>query len=335
MAIDSAWSVRHYEREFSCASHSTRGLSPVATHRERGNVQGTRRMMELMRRVESWLDSLRRPARGKVSWPAMPGKYRVANAQAPVAVCTLSSNELISRVQGQGIAIIGRAYTPNLGLEKIVLNVLTNPHIRFLIVCGRENPVFQVGQTLQSLFSNGVDENSRIIGAAGLLAELKGLSTVEVEAFRRQVTLVDMVGEMRPDVIAARAEEAASASQSPVAESVHVTGIRRGEPRVLTAGGRRQPMDYDRLGFFVITVHSDEGEIEVQHFSGEGQLANLIRGHSGEAIRLALLEAGLLSQLSHAAYLGAELAKAEMALRLGLVYDQDQPVRRAEPVPQA
>jgi hypothetical protein len=41
----------------------------------------------------------------------------------------------------------------------------------------------------------------------------------------------------------------------------------------------------------------------------------------------------LISQLSHAGYLGAELAKAESALRLGLgiYYEQDRPLRRSTP----
>jgi tetrahydromethanopterin S-methyltransferase subunit A len=43
---------------------------------------------------------------------------------------------------------------------------------------------------------------------------------------------------------------------------------------------------------------------------------------------LGLLREDLVSQLSHAGYLGAELAKAEAALCLGLCYEQDQPLRR-------
>jgi hypothetical protein len=42
---------------------------------------------------------------------------------------------------------------------------------------------------------------------------------------------------------------------------------------------------------------------------------------------LGLIRERLVSQLSHAGYLGAELAKAESALRLGLRYAQDRPLR--------
>ena len=45
---------------------------------------------------------------------------------------------------------------------------------------------------------------------------------------------------------------------------------------------------------------------------------------------LGLLREGLVTQLSHAGYLGEELAKAEAALRFDLRYDQDRPLRRRE-----
>jgi hypothetical protein len=52
---------------------------------------------------------------------------------------------------------------------------------------------------------------------------------------------------------------------------------------------------------------------------------------------LGLLRDGLVTQLSHAGYLGEELAKAQTALQFGLRYDQDRPLRPREtpaPVPE-
>ena len=45
---------------------------------------------------------------------------------------------------------------------------------------------------------------------------------------------------------------------------------------------------------------------------------------------LGLLREGLVTQLSHAGYLGEELAKAQTALQFGLRYDQDRPLRSSE-----
>jgi len=49
---------------------------------------------------------------------------------------------------------------------------------------------------------------------------------------------------------------------------------------------------------------------------------------------LGLLRDGLVTQLSHAGYLGEELAKAQTALQFGLRYDQDRPLRPRETPPQ-
>ncbi|HZY94488.1 MAG TPA: hypothetical protein VFE98_06465 [Candidatus Bathyarchaeia archaeon] len=46
---------------------------------------------------------------------------------------------------------------------------------------------------------------------------------------------------------------------------------------------------------------------------------------------LGLLREGLVTQLSHAGYLGEELSKAQTALQFKLRYDQDRPLRPREP----
>jgi hypothetical protein len=45
---------------------------------------------------------------------------------------------------------------------------------------------------------------------------------------------------------------------------------------------------------------------------------------------LGLPRDGLVTQLSHAGYLGEELAKAQIALQLGMRYDQDRPLKPRE-----
>ena len=37
------------------------------------------------------------------------------------------------------VAIVGTLHTENLGIERLVSNVLANPHIRFVIVCGPDS----------------------------------------------------------------------------------------------------------------------------------------------------------------------------------------------------
>src|SRR5262249_13335978 len=139
--------------------------------------------------------------KGENVWPVTGGAYLVGNPKAPVAICTLTSNDLMETlVRLPQIAIVGRVYTPNLGIEKIILNVIANPAIRFLLLCGKESPIFQPGQALQALCGAGVTVERRIIGAAGHYPVLTNLSVEQIETFRHQIELVDCMGETNVDV---------------------------------------------------------------------------------------------------------------------------------------
>ena len=97
-------------------------------------------------------------------WPPLPGDYRVLRYRAPVAVCTLNSRALDARLDAlapEGLSIVGLMHTENLGIERIIKNTITNPHIRFLLLCGedtRQAIGHLAGQSLRSLFENGVDQ---------------------------------------------------------------------------------------------------------------------------------------------------------------------------------
>jgi len=49
----------------------------------------------------------------------------------------------------------------------------------------------------------------------------------------------------------------------------------------------------------------------------------IIKGKTAEGIYAKIVEMGLITRLEHATYLGSELAKAEIALRTGKEYIQD------------
>ncbi len=235
-----------------------------------------------------------------------------------------------------GVAIAGRVYVPNLGIEKIIRNVTANPRLRFLLLCGKESPVFHPGQALQSLFANGVDAEHRIIGAVGHLPVLQNISAARIAAFRQQVELVDATSQTDPAVIAAQvaallarnprpfaAPLAAAEDPAPANNGAAVRFV------PIRPGGQRAPLVYDPKGFFVMTLDRATRQIVLRHYLPDNTPAHEMRGHTAEAMVLGLLREDLVSQMSHAGYLGGELAKAEAALRLGLEYEQDQPLRRA------
>lgn len=63
----------------------------------------------------------------------------VGDPAAPLAICVLTSSELMAPLAAvPGVAIAGEVQTANLGLESIAVNVVANPAIRFLLLCGRD-----------------------------------------------------------------------------------------------------------------------------------------------------------------------------------------------------
>src|SRR5712664_3956573 len=130
------------------------------------------------------------------SWPVMPGTYQVGDPNGPVAVCALTSKKLVSPLVGvQGVAIAGIVYTANLGITRIVVNITANPAIRFLLICGRDSPLFKPGQSLVALSEHGVDDEKKIVGAAGYDPVLATLSPDQIKQFRKQVEVLDWTGE--------------------------------------------------------------------------------------------------------------------------------------------
>ena len=81
---------------------------------------------------------------------------------------------------------------------------------------------------------------------------------------------------------------------------------------------------YDPLGCFRIMLDRELGEIVVSHFVyGSNRPDLIVKGVEPLDITTTIIEKGLISRMDHAAYLGAELEKAEIALITGKSYTQD------------
>jgi tetrahydromethanopterin S-methyltransferase subunit A len=133
-------------------------------------------------------------------WPPLPGSYTVLRYNAPVAVCTLTDENLagqVARAAGPEIAIVGSVYTENLGIERIVMNILANPNIRFLLLCGadsRQEIGHRPGQSMAALAVHGLDDCGRIRAASGKRPVLRIVDRSAVEYFRSTVEVVDRIG---------------------------------------------------------------------------------------------------------------------------------------------
>lgn len=266
-------------------------------------------------------------------WPPLPGDYFIIRYGAPVAVCTLNSDALakaIAHSKTEGLAIVGTMHTENLGIERVVKNVTANPHIRFLLLCGQDTRQaigHVAGQSLESLFRNGLDERGRIIGAQGKRPVLKNVSRQEVEGFLKQVELVPMIGEQSPGEVARHIRACLERSPGVYAypnSSVSVEPIQASEPERLTL---------DKAGYFVIYPDARARRLVVEHYTNQGVLDCVLEGTSTGALYSTAVDRQLVARLDHAAYLGRELARAENSLLTGSPFVQDAAPGELAPKP--
>lgn len=263
-------------------------------------------------------------------WPPLPGAYTALRFRAPVAVCTLTDDALataLARVAPPEIAIIGTMQTENLGIERLVLNVLANPHIRFLVLAGadsRQAVGHLPGQSLVALARSGLDGAARIVGAMGKRPVLRNVPREAVEHFRQTVDVIDEIGCIDTATIVKTTRECADRSPG--------TATPYAEARVVRtlAAALPERMHPDPAGYFVIYVDRQRQHLSLEHFRNDGALDVVIEGLTAAELYTTAIDNGLLSRLDHAAYLGRELARAEHALRTGDAFAQD----RAPELPQ-
>ncbi len=261
-------------------------------------------------------------------WPLVAGEYFVLDKSAPVAVSTLASVQLaedLAQQKPNGLAIVGKTETENIGIDKVIKNVITSSTLRHLIIAGIDPKGHQTGNTLLALKANGVDENGRVIGSSGKRPILRNVTTAEIDAFREQVQVIDMVGCEKLDEVVARIEDL---SQQPVtacgcSECGGTSPVSISTAPKIIAAEPSEVVKMDTAGYFVVVPLPGKGIINVEHYAYDNTLLRNIEGTNARAIYTTIIKQGWISVLSHAAYLGKELAKAELALQNGFKYVQD------------
>lgn len=134
-------------------------------------------------------------------YPPEEGRYLRGNDYSPAAVIIILTydaeaippeiEKLVRTGVEAGAALSGTLQTANIGIEKVICNIVANPNIRYLILGGPESEGHKTGDAIRALFRNGVDEKKRIIGTTGLSAYLYNVPMVFIDRFRSQLTLVD------------------------------------------------------------------------------------------------------------------------------------------------
>ncbi len=95
-------------------------------------------------------------------------------------------------------------------------------------------------------------------------------------------------------------------------------------PRKKASYDSRKEWSADPRGYVLIKVFYDKGELGLRWCNYRHEPLLDLYGTSAEALAQSAVREGIVSRLQHAAYLGLELQKAEVALQLGLEYVQDE-----------
>lgn len=284
------------------------------------------------------------------SWPPVEGEYTVLNSAAPVAVSTLASTKLeekIVKLNPEGLCIIGKTETENIGIDKIIMNVVTNPAITVLILTGKDTAGHQSGKTLLALSENGIDKEMRIIGSKGRRPILKNVTKTDVKNFRKQVKIEDMIGTENTRSIAKRIKELSKDAAklkvtsgcgcsdnscipvqpvtAPVmpAPAKTPSGSADSVAKVKAKGISRSSVKLDKAGYFIILPSKKDSTILVEHYSYDNKLLRKIEGKNSRDIYFMIINNKWITELSHAAYLGKELLRAELSIKNGFKFVQD------------
>ena len=136
-------------------------------------------------------------------YPPEEGRYARGNDFSPVAVCAILDDfdfrippelqELVMAGLDAGAALSGMLQTENVGLEKMLCNVVANPNIRYIVLCGRESSGHMPGESLLLLKQDGVDDRKQIIGSTAPTPYLHNIPMEVIDRFRQQVSIIDLL----------------------------------------------------------------------------------------------------------------------------------------------
>lgn len=255
-------------------------------------------------------------------WPLVEGRYTVGNKNSPIAVCTNASIDEIE-VDLKKVAIIGKCVTENIGIERIIQNIVSNSNIRYLILCGRNSKGHFVSQAIEALIENGIDKEKRIIGAKGNMPYLKNIDGELVERFRKQIKAINYTGEIDSKKIGEIIDDLLKGNVGKFkgkAFQIEETAI-EAEPAKWIS---------DPNGYFLVFIDKEKNRVILEHYQN-GRLNKKIYGKNAKEICDTVAELKLVGNfeqtLEHAMYLARELQKAELALKENLDFEQNEELK--------
>lgn len=108
-------------------------------------------------------------------------------------------------------------------------------------------------------------------------------------------------------------------------KSIIWKAVQINDARVLNADEKTYEWVADPVGYFLIRINEEAQELEVGicEYDDLNVVRIIVKGQLPQQIYQRIVEEGLVSRLDHAAYLGKELARAWLCMKLSVKYVQD------------
>jgi len=263
-------------------------------------------------------------------WPFINGDYRVIDASAPVVVAGVIEASLQKELAAQlpkGLCMIARLHGAA-DVANLVRPLASNLAVHYVVCAGDDGSQPPLGSALL-LLGRGVDPPPGPVGTL-MNSIVARVEPADLKTLRRRVQFLDLLGCRDVRKVAALVENPTAVSTRPSAaapvKSAEHSVERFTVPRDMHYETRR-----DKGGDFGIRI--EEHSIVVEHRNGKDRLLRVLEGKTARDICLALIRNGWVSRLDHAAYLGRELARAELALRNGQPFTPNslEPVATLQP----
>ncbi len=254
-----------------------------------------------------------------MNWPILKGSYRIINENGDVFVVTRASFKLVNNElfdKCERISIIGSCVTENVGIDRLIKNVISNGRLRGMIICGEESRGHDVGDALIKLIEKGVN-NGKIIDAIGSDPSLK-VNEELINRFREQVINYKLINSTNPEEIIA-AINSLPISKPLLDYKIETNSNKKNYENAIIAVDDDE-IKMDDKGMFRISVENNK--IIVRHIKNDKE--KIIIGTNANSIYKTIIKLGLIGELQHAFWLGSELRKAEQCLLTSNNFVEDE-----------
>lgn len=135
------------------------------------------------------------------NWPKYyHDRLYLGDRQSSTALVTLWTvkEKICAKLPRGSFCVSGQLYSKR-GISFLLRNILANPSIRTVVVCGRDET--KSGQALLAFAKRGIDARHRIVGFPNAVID-KELPTAALALVRTKIKFVDLIGEDDPNKIA-------------------------------------------------------------------------------------------------------------------------------------